>query len=278
MNTDAPSLQIGPRAFHWGSRTYVMAILNVTPDSFSGDGVGIDCAAAVRRAEQQLADGADLIDIGGESTRPGAQPVDVDEELRRVLPVIEALAGRLPVPISIDTTKAEVARAALAAGAQLVNDINGFQGDPELAAVTARAGATAVLMENGRGRPYRALMPDLAARLQASLQRACAAGLPLERIILDPGLGFGKTPAQNLEIVRRLRELRALRCPLLVGPSRKSTIGRVLGLPVEDRLEGTAAMIAISIANGADIVRVHDVQAMVRVARMTDAIVRPDCG
>lgn len=272
--TQPASLTIGPSTFCWGSRTYVMGIINATPDSFSGDGVGLDRDLALRLAEQQVDEGADIIDVGGESTRPGSTPVDAEEELRRVVPVIEKLVARLTVPISVDTSKATVARAALQAGAHAVNDIWGFRHDPELPHVVAEAGAAAILMENGRGRRYRDLIPDLRARLEGSIALAVDAGVDRRRLIVDPGLGFGKTVAENLEIVRRLRELCVLGHPLLVGPSRKSTIGRVLDLPVEDRLEGTAAMVAVAIANGADIVRVHDVRAMVRVARMTDAIVR----
>ena len=258
----------------WGDRTYIMSILNLTPDSFSGDGVGFDRDAAVRLAEQQVADGADIVDVGGESTRPGANPVDIDEELHRVVPVIAMLACRLTVPISIDTSKAAVAKAALEAGAQIVNDVWGFQRDSDLAAVVARAGAAAVIMENGRGRRYHDLLPDIRMHLKASIVLAEQAGIDCGRLILDPGLGFGKSVEQNLEVVRRFGDLRDLGLPLLAGPSRKSTIGQVLDLPVEERVEGTAAMVAIAIANGADIVRVHDVRAMVRVARMTDAIVR----
>ena len=275
METPPPSpLSIGPSAFCWGSRTYVMGIVNVTPDSFSGDGVGLDRDAALHLAEQQVEDGADMIDVGGESTRPGSSPVDAEEELRRVVPVIERLAARLTVAISVDTGKAAVAKAALEAGAHAVNDIWGFRHDPDLPRVVAEAGAAAVLMENGRGRRYRDVIGDIRARLAESLALAAATRIDRRRLIVDPGLGFGKTVAENLEIVRRLRELRALGHPVLVGPSRKSTIGRVLGLPVEERLEGTAAMVAVSIANGADIVRVHDVREMAQVARVSDAIVR----
>jgi len=268
-------LTIGGSTFAWGSRTYVMGILNATPDSFSGDGLGLDRDAALRLAEQQAADGADIIDVGGESTRPGAAPVDADQELRRVVPVIELLVRRLPVPISVDTSKASVARAAIEAGALLVNDVWGFRHDAKLAEVVARAGVTAILVENSRGRPYVDLHTDVPARLQESVAIATSAGVRRDRIFVDPGLGFGKRVKQNLEIVRRLETLRTLGFPLLVGPSRKSTIGYVLQLPVEERVEGTAAVVAIAIANGADMVRVHDVRTMVRIARMADAIVRP---
>ena len=267
-------LLIGSHSFDWGSRTYVMGILNVTPDSFSGDGVALDRDAALRLAEEQAEAGADLIDVGGESTRPGAAAVDEQEELCRVVPVIEALAARLPLPISVDTSKAIVAKAAIEAGAALVNDVWGFRRDPSIARVVAEAGVAAVLMENGRNAPYADVVSELLQRLRSRVDHAVAAGVERARLIVDPGLGFGKTTAQNLEIVRRLGELRRLGHPILVGPSRKRTIGNVLGLPVDERVEGTAAMVAIAIANGADIVRVHDVRAIVRVARMTDAIVR----
>jgi dihydropteroate synthase len=267
-------LEIGSSLFQWGSRTYVMGIINVTPDSFAGDGVGLDRDAALRLAEQQVGEGADLIDVGGESTRPGAEPVSEEKELRRVVPAIESIARWIPVPISVDTSKAAVARAALDAGAMIVNDVWGFRHDPELPRLVAQTGAAAVLMASGRRRPYHNLMSDLVSRLEESVAVATRAGVDRRRLIVDPGLGFGTTAEQNLEIIRRLSTLKSLGLPVLVGPSRKSTIGRVLGLPVEERLEGTAALVALAIAGGADMVRVHDVQAMVRVARMTDAVVR----
>lgn len=261
-----------------GDRTRVMGILNVTPDSFSDGGRFLDVDAAVARAHQMVAEGADIVDIGGESTRPGHVPISAGEELRRVLPVIERLAD-LPVPISIDTWKAEVARQALAAGASIVNDQWGLQRDPELAAVAAAAGVPVVVMHNQQGTAYTELMADIATFLRRSLDLAARAGIGPGRVIVDPGFGFGKTPVHNLEVVRRLGELRALGCPILLGPSRKSTIGKVLGgLPVDQRLEGTAAVCAIAIANGADILRVHDVKEIVRVARMADAVVRPGRG
>jgi dihydropteroate synthase len=251
-----------------------MGIVNVTPDSFSGDGVGLDRDAAIRRAEQEIDEGADIIDVGGESTRPDAAAVSEDEELRRVLPVIEVLA-RKSVPISVDTSKSQIARAAIEAGASMVNDVWGFRSDPALSGVVAAAGAAAVVMENGRGSRYTHLMADIASRLAESVSIAVQAGIERGRLIVDPGLGFGKSSKQNLTIVRKMGELRGLGLPLLVGPSRKGTIGKVLNLPVDERLEGTAALVALSIAHGADIVRVHDVRAMVRVARMTDAVMRP---
>jgi len=215
-----------------------------------------------------------LLDVGGESTRPGFQPVGADEELARVVPVIERLAGEVSIPISVDTTKGAVADAALAAGASLVNDVNGLRGDAGVAAAVARHGAAVVVMHNQRNRPFTDVIGDIRAGLEAGLAIAEAAGVARTRTLIDPGFGFGWQVEQNLEMLRRLRELRALGRPLLVGTSRKSTIGHVLDLPVEERLEGTAATVALAIANGADVVRVHDVRAMVRVVRMTDAVVR----
>jgi dihydropteroate synthase len=252
-----------------------MGIVNVTPDSFSGDGLASDINAAVYQAVQMREDGADIIDVGGESTRPGFAEVDAEEEARRVLPVIERLAKELDIPISIDTYKASVARAAIEAGATLVNDVHGFLKEPEIARVVAEAGLPAVAMYYHRGRTFIDTIGNVVAGLQESIAVAKEAGLPSERIIVDPGFNFGWTDEQALEMLRRLHELRVMGRPILVGTSRKSTIGKVLGdLPVDDRVEGTAATVSISIANGADIVRVHDVRQMARVARMTDAIVR----
>ena len=264
----------GKLGFAWGKRTYVMGIINVTPDSFSGDGLGYDAEAALEQALRFQDEGADIIDVGGESTRPGSTPVTVEEEKRRVIPVIRLLASRLDVPVSVDTYKREVAREALAAGAAVINDVWGLKRDPALADLAAREGAPIVLMHNQQGLDYSDLVPETLASLRASLRQALEAGVPSENVVLDPGLGFGKRPEHNLELLRRLAELKALGLPLLVGTSRKSTIGLVLDLPVEERLEGTAATVALAIANGADIVRVHDVKAMTRVARMSDAIVR----
>ncbi len=267
-------MTIGGREFVWGSRTYVMGIVNVTPDSFSGDGLAYDVAAAVDQAVGMSRDGADIIDVGGESTRPGFEPISAEEEIRRTAPVIEKLVREVGIPLSIDTYKAEVARAALAAGAHLVNDIHGFRREPETAAAAAEFGVPAVAMHNQREREFHDVIGDVTAGLVESLGIARERGLPDERVIVDPGFNFGWTEEQALEMLRRLGELRALGRPLLVGTSRKSTIGAVLGLPVEERLEGTAATVALAIANGADIVRVHDVKEMTRVARMADAVVR----
>jgi dihydropteroate synthase len=275
--TETAQLQpmtIGGRQFIWGRRTYIMGVVNVTPDSFSGDGLAYDMAAAVNQAVRMCRDGADMIDVGGESTRPGFQPVPADEEIGRTVPVIERLLGEVDVPVSIDTYKAEVARAALDAGACLVNDVHGFRREPEVAAVAAEFDVPAVAMHNQRGREFHDVIGDITAGFVESLRIARERGLPDERVIFDPGFNFGWTEEQALEMLRRLGELRTLGRPLLVGTSRKSTIGVVLGLPVEDRLEGTAATVALAIANGADIVRIHDVKEMSRVARMADAVVR----
>jgi dihydropteroate synthase len=256
-----------------GERTLVMGILNVTPDSFSDGGRYIDPEDALRRAREMVAQGADIIDLGGESTRPGHTPVGVEEELSRVMPVLTRLMGELDVPVSIDTSKAEVARWALAAGAHIVND-QWALGDEGMAAVVAEYGVPVVLMHNQQGTDYKDLVGDIVGYFEQRIGQAVQAGIAPDRIILDPGFGFGKTPEQNLMVLRRLREFRSLGCPLLIGTSRKSTIGKVLDLPVDERVEGTAATVAVGITHGADIVRVHDVREMVRVARMTDAIVR----
>jgi dihydropteroate synthase len=279
--------------FDWGARTYVMGILNVTPDSFSGDGLiqGSDWVArAVEQGMAQVAEGAQILDVGGESTRPGATPIPADEEIRRVVPVIEGLVARTEVPVSIDTSKAEVARAALDAGAGILNDVWGFRLDPELGALAAERRCPVILMHN-RSRPqdarfeerlggryvgarYDDLLEDVAREMMELAEGAMAAGVAREQIVLDPGIGFGKTVEQNLTLLRRFDRFKALSFPILCGPSRKSFIGYTLDLPPEERVEGTAAAVAIAIARGADIVRVHDVKPMARVARMCDAILR----
>jgi dihydropteroate synthase len=288
------SLQIGNHIFDWGSRTYVMGILNITPDSFSGDGIlakGDSVRAALDQARQFLADGADILDVGGESTRPGSQPVGADEEIERVIPVIEAVAREFPdALVSIDTYKARVAEAAFRAGAQLLNDVWALRADPDLASVAAANGAPVILMHNRSspasvevreqlgnayfGSAYDDLMEDIQRELLASVDLAVRAGVQETRILLDPGIGFGKTREHNLELIDRLGEIRSLGYPVLLGPSRKSFIGFTLDLPPDQRVEGTAATVAIGIARGADIIRVHDVREMARVAKMTDAIVR----
>ncbi len=255
-----------------GGETLVMGILNVTPDSFSDGGKYCDPAMAVERAGQMVADGADIIDLGGESTRPGYIPVGEEEELARVIPVLKKLVQEIPVPVSIDTTKSAVARRALEMGVHIINDQSALRADPALAALAAEYRVPLVLMHNQKGTVYRDLIGDMLDYFRESISIARQAGLPREKIIIDPGLGFGKTVEQNLEALRRLKELRCLGQPVLIGPSRKSTIGKVLNLPVEERVEGTAAAVALGVANGANIVRVHDVKEMVRVVKMADAI------
>jgi dihydropteroate synthase len=288
------SLQVGKFTFHWGSRTYVMGILNVTPDSFSGDGIiakGDAVKIAVEQAGQFIESGADILDVGGESTRPGSAPVDAVQEMERVLPVIEALNKNFPdALISIDTYKAQVAKQAIGAGAHIVNDVWGLRADPELAHVVAKHGTPVVLMHNRSnpasvdvreklgnayiGSEYNNLIPDVKRELLESVELARKAGVAESHILLDAGIGFGKTREHNLELINRLDEIRALGYPVLLGTSRKSFIGFTLDLPADQRIEGTAATIAIGIARGADIVRVHDVKEMARVAKMTDALVR----
>jgi dihydropteroate synthase len=300
-------LAVRGHTLNWGARTYVMGILNITPDSFSGDGLippspppsplpiffengGGQGGGALDRALAFLAAGADILDVGGESTRPGAEPVSAEEEMARVVPVIDLIRRNSDAIISVDTYKASVAEAALKAGADIVNDVWGLRADPDLGEVAARYRAPLVLMHNrsktanaeikarlgGRyvGMEYTDLLADVKRELLESVALARAVGVPDERIILDPGIGFGKTVEQNLALINRLDEIKALGFPVLLGASRKSFIGYTLDLPADQRLEGTAAAVAVGITRGADVVRVHDVQAMARVARMTDALVR----
>ena len=282
MTDTLSSTRIGPVRFSWGARTYVMGIINVTPDSFSGDGllagsVGDDgdARAAVVTGRRMVEDGADILDVGGESSRPGHAPVDAAEEQRRVVPVVAALRAALPgTPISIDTTKASVAAAALDAGADLVNDVWGVGTDDAIVRLAADRGVPLVVMHNRAEPRYADLMSEVIADLRAALERAGRVGVPPERLIVDPGFGFGKAPEHNLTLLRELGTLRALGKPILLGTSRKSTLGLVLDLPVDQRLEATLATTAIGVANGADIVRVHDVRENARAARMSDAIVR----
>jgi len=251
-----------------------MGVINLSPDSFAGDGLGDDLDAALEKARRFVSEGVDIIDVGGESTRPGSTPIPVEEELRRVIPVIELLAREVPVPISVDTYKSEVARRAVSAGARMINDVWGLKFDPKVARVAAEHRLPLILMQNQRDAPFRDFFPELISSLRRSIEIALESGVEWTDIIIDPGIGFGKTVEQNLEIVRRVGEVRRLGRPVLIGPSRKSFIGLVLDLPVEERLEGTAAVVAIGIASGADMVRVHDVREMIRVVRMSDAIVR----
>ena len=284
---DAPSglpgrpapLPIGPRTFDWGSRTYLMGILNVTPDSFSGDGLvgagGDPVPAAVAQARSMMADGADLIDVGGESSRPGHVEVSVADEIARVVPVIRALRAALPeMPLSIDTTKPAVAAAALEAGVHLLNDVWGVAADAGLARVAAGHGVPLIVMHNRAEARYANLVPEIIADLQRALERALVAGVAWDRLIVDPGFGFGKAPHHNLALLRDLGSLRLLGRPIVLGTSRKSTLGKVLDLPPGERLEATLATTALGIAAGVDMVRVHDVRPNMRVARMADAVVR----
>lgn len=273
--------RIGPATFRWGDRTFVMGILNITPDSFSGDGLlaggGSDdpVAAAVVQARRMVAEGADILDIGGESTRPGHETVSAEEERTRVVPVIAAIRDALPdTALSVDTTKPAIAEAALAAGADLINDVWGVGEDDTLARLAADHGVPLVVMHNRAAPVYRTFMPELIADLQRALERAVTLGVPWDDLIVDPGFGFGKTPDHNLELLRELGALRMLGRPILLGTSRKSTLGRVLDLPADQRLEATLATTALGIAGGTNVVRVHDVEANVRAARMTDAVVR----
>lgn len=288
------SLQVGKFTFEWGSRTYVMGILNVTPDSFSGDGIiakGDASALAVEQAGEFLACGADILDVGGESTRPGSASVSAEEEIERVIPVVKVLRDSFPdALISVDTCKSNVAEQAFKAGAHILNDVWALRADPQLADVAARYKALVILMHNRSnpadlevrerlgsayiGAEYQNLLEDVKRELLESVELARKAGIPDTHILLDPGIGFGKTREHNLELVNRLGEIRAMGYPVLLGTSRKSFIGFTLDLPPDQRLEGTAATVAVGIVRGADVIRVHDVKEMARVARMTDAIVR----
>jgi len=313
MNSIAP-LRIGNSLYEWGARTYVMGILNVTPDSFSGDGLlaapggqaqgaqantkdgrtagqSAGLAAALEQARRYVTAGVDFLDVGGESTRPGSQPLDVEQERQRVIPVITALRKEFPQAlISIDTYKAPIAQEALDAGAQIVNDVWALRADAELRKVVAHANCPVILMHNRSnpasvevraqlgnaymGAEYKDLIEDVKRELMESVTLARGAGISDEHVILDPGIGFGKKVEHNLELIDRLGEIRALGFPVLLGASRKSFIGYTLDLPADQRLEGTAASVAVGIVRGADIVRVHDVEPMMRVVRMTDALVR----
>jgi len=248
-----------------------MGIVNVSADSFSGDGVP-DPGAAVERGLRMVMEGAEILDVGGESTRPGHQPVSPEVELGRVLPVVSRLAAKAGVPVSIDTWKLEVAEACVAAGAAIINDVWGLQRSPGLASLAAREDLGLVVMHNQDGTSYADLVPDVMKSLRHSLEVAEAAGVPADRVIVDPGIGFGKTGEQNLVVLRRLAELSTLERPLLVGTSRKSFIGKILDRPVDDRVEGTAATVAAAVLRGADIVRVHDVKAMTRVVRVAEQL------
>jgi len=278
---DLGETSIGPVTFRWGARTYLMGIVNVTPDSFSGDGLMAPAKprslveVAVAHARRMAAEGADILVIGGESTRPGAPPVEEPEELRRVVPVVRAVREALPaLPISVDTTKPGVAEASLEAGANLLNDIWGTGSSGAIARIAAERNVPLVVMHNRHEARYVNVIAEVIADLERAIERAVAAGVPWDHIIVDPGMGFGKTPEQNLALLHDLAAFRLLGRPVLLGMSRKSTVGIVLGLPVTERLEGTLATTALGVAAGVDIVRVHDVEPNSRVARMCDAIVR----
>ncbi len=267
--------EIGGHRFEWGSRTYVMGIVNVTPDSFSGDGLGDDRGAAIAQGLRMVEEGADLLDVGGESTRPGHVPISATEEIARTEEVIRKLSKEAGVPVSIDTYKIDVAEAAVAVGATIVNDVWGLARTPALAELAARHDCALVVMHNQDGTDYPGdVIAEIKRFLRASVDEAIAAGVPRERILIDPGIGFGKTADQNWEVIRRLEELRELRQPVLIGTSRKSFIGKLLDLPVTDRVEGTAATVTAAIMRGADVVRVHDVREMVRVVRVADRMSR----
>lgn len=264
----------------FSQKTYIMGILNVTPDSFSNGGRYFEKAAAIERALKMVEEGADMIDIGGESTRPGSEPIAIEKELRRTIPVIEALAGKITIPLSIDTYKSEVARKALDAGASMVNDISGLRFDPEMPKIISEYKVPVVIMHI-KGRPkdmqqnpaYEALIPEIMDYFRRSMIIAEQSGISEDKIIIDPGIGFGKTSDHNLEIINNLSEFSLLEKPILVGPSRKAFIGKILGdVPVTERLEGTAAAVAVCIMNGANIVRVHDVKEMVKVVKVVDVI------
>jgi len=275
----------GNHEFRWGGKTYVMGIINLSVDSFSGDGID-SIESAVKQARRFVDEGADILDVGGESTRPGSLPVTTEEEIERIVPVIERIAGEIDIPISIDTYKSQVAEKALAAGATMLNDQWGLKTDERLAELASEKNVPIILMSNQRDKGgfdagtkrdiayYDDVITEVLSFLGRSINTAMKYGVPRENIIVDPGIGFGKTWQQDIEIVRRLKELEILDQPVLLGTSRKSLIKMVLQLPASERVEGTAATVAIGIANGADIVRVHDVRQMVRVCRMSDAIVR----
>jgi dihydropteroate synthase len=262
------------RELDLGKRTLIMGILNITPDSFSDGGVYTDPGKAEERAFQMVEEGADLIDVGGESTRPGHTPVSLEEEIKRVMPVLKRISGKISVPVSIDTSKAEVARQGLEAGVQIVNDQQAFRGDSQMPGIVAQYGAAVIIMHNQQGTEYKDMLGEMVHYFRESMAIAETAGINRDAIVIDPGVGFGKSVEGNLEAILRLPELACIGRPVLVGTSRKSVIGKVLDLSVDQRLEGTAVTVALSIAGGADIVRVHDVSEMARVVKMTDAIVR----
>ena len=268
------SIRIGGKLWKWGRRTYIMGILNITPDSFSDGGKFIGLNDALAQAKEMVEDGADIIDIGGESTRPGAEPVDYAQEIVRIIPVIKALKQEFDIPISVDTYRASTAYAALSAGADMVNDVWGLKNDPDMAKVIAEHGVPVCIMHNSHTAEYKSLIEDVLTGLGQSIEIALKSGIKEENIIIDPGIGFGKTPDQNLDIMIALDRIKNLGYPILLGTSRKSFIGKVLGLPVEDRLDGTLATSVFGVTKGVDVLRVHDVRQNKRAAIMTDRMVR----
>ncbi len=269
-----PALKMNDQDFHWDRQTYIMGILNVTPDSFSDGGLFIDPDKAIIRAREMVHDGADIIDIGAESSRPGHNKLSLQEEEKRLFPALEKVLQEVKVPVSIDTTKAYIAKRALKMGASMINDISFLKDDPALIRAVAQKKAALVIMHNREKAEYIDLMGEIMGDIRDGIDRALDAGVNKDKIIVDPGIGFGKTAVHNLIVLQHLKEIKSLGFPLLVGPSRKSFIGKTLDLPVQERVEGTAAAVSLSIAGGADFVRVHDVKAMRRVADMSDAIVR----
>lgn len=278
--TNLSHTRCGNSTFRWGERTYVMGIINVSPDSFAGDGINSNVETAVAQAKRMLSEGADIIDIGGESTRPQSISISIDDELHRVIPVLERIKTEISLPVSIDTYKLEVAQQALETGANMINDIWGLKHEPQLAELAAQKGVPIILMSNQRdiSPKHEITFPDIIStvlsRLKQSIEQAIRAGVPQENIIIDPGIGFGKTKAQNIELMGRLDELRVLRKPILLASSRKSMISSILNLPPEQCLEGTLATTTIGIASGIDMVRVHDVKETVRVCQISDAVIR----
>ena len=276
-------IKIGNSNFDWGKKTYVMGVLNMTSDSFSGDGLKGNAELAIEQVLRMINEGADIIDIGGQATHPpgtvygkGATEISAEEELKRVLPTLKQLKGRINIPISIDTYKSSVAERAIEYGATIINDVWGLKRDPHLAKIAAEKNVPIVLMHNQDTYEYTDIIGEIISSLKKTIELAIDLGVPEKHIIIDPGIGFGKTAEQNLEVLRHLQDIRMhVRYPMLLGSSRKSFIGKVLGdLPPQDRLEGTAATIALGIAQGIDIIRVHDVKEMSRVAKMSDAIIR----
>lgn len=268
----------GPYTLNLNEKTFIMGILNLTPDSFSDGGKFNHEESALAHAEEMIANGADIIDVGGESTRPGAEYVDAAEEIKRVVPIIEKLSKSINVPISIDTYKAEVAEQAVIAGATIINDVWGAKADPNMAAVAAKYDVPIILMHNRAERNYEQLIPDMIADLKESVEIAKRAGVQDDKIILDPGIGFAKTQEDNLVVMRNLEVFAKLGYPVLLGTSRKSFIGRILDLPPSDRMEGTGATVCLGIEKGCSIVRVHDVQGIARMAKMMDAVLGKGVG